>query len=223
MATRENVGSTPSPTDDAPAEDFVRADEPIEHRSQDKLKRVGLAEAIAEQVIKGPPGHGLVIGVAGKWGSGKTSVLKMVEEAVHEKSDTVIVRFNPWLFANAEQLVSRFMEEVGAQLRDEGKKNETARRLVRARSRTGPGATLGRPRGRLDRPPPGSRAKATSGNQARRHRRGPRPWRTAPDSGAPRSRDLSHTSVTPAVSRLRHRRRSHVNRREPSVRAADER
>ena len=92
-----------------------------------------------------------------------------------------------------------------------------------ARSRTGPGATLRRPRGRLDRPPPGSRAKATSGNQARRHRRGPRPWRTAPDSGAPRSRDLSHTSVTPAVSRLRHRRRSHVNHREPSVRAADER
>jgi predicted KAP-like P-loop ATPase len=95
---------------------YVRADAPIEGRAHDKLRRAPLAAAIADQVIHGPTGHGLVIGLAGKWGSGKTSILKMVEESVAERSDTVILRFNPWLFAGTEQLVARFLEELAAQL-----------------------------------------------------------------------------------------------------------
>lgn len=35
--------------------EYLRADAPIEHRSEDRLGRVGLAEAIADQVIHRPP------------------------------------------------------------------------------------------------------------------------------------------------------------------------
>ena len=101
---------------------FVRADAPIERRSDDRLLRVPLAEAIADQVIHGPTGHGLVIGVAGRWGSGKTSVLKMVEETVRESSDTAILTFNPWLFSGTDQLVARFLDELAAQLREQSGK-----------------------------------------------------------------------------------------------------
>lgn len=113
-------------------EAFARADAPIEHRSQDRLDRGRFAAAIGDQVIHGPPGLGLVIGVAGKWGSGKTSLLKMIEESVRERSDAVIVSFNPWLFSSTEQLVVRFLEELGAELRATAEGNPASDLLVRA-------------------------------------------------------------------------------------------
>jgi predicted KAP-like P-loop ATPase len=115
--------------------EYLRADAPIEHRSEDRLDRAGLAEAIADQVIHGPPGHGLVIGIAGKWGSGKTSVLRMVEETVRESSSTTIVHFNPWLFSSSQELVSRFLEELGTQLKTEGEKQGPGARLTEAGDR----------------------------------------------------------------------------------------
>jgi predicted KAP-like P-loop ATPase len=114
---------------------YVRADAPIEHRSDDRLQRVPLAEAIADQVIHGPPGQGLVISVAGTWGSGKTSVLKMVEETVRESSETIILTFNPWLFSGTDQLVARFLDELAAQLRDESGKRGANPKLGRAAER----------------------------------------------------------------------------------------
>jgi predicted KAP-like P-loop ATPase len=114
---------------------YVRADVPIERREQDRLRRAPLAEAIADQVIHGPPGQGLVIGVVGKWGSGKTSVLKMVEETVREKSDVVVLGFNPWLFSDADQLVTRFLDELAAQLRLAGTREGGSAKLGRASER----------------------------------------------------------------------------------------
>ena len=114
---------------------YVRADAPIEHRSEDRLQRVTLAEAIADQVIHGPPGQGLVISVAGKWGSGKTSVLRMVEETVREASDTIVLTFNPWLFSGTDQLVARFLDELAAQLRTESGKEGASPRLGRTAER----------------------------------------------------------------------------------------
>jgi predicted KAP-like P-loop ATPase len=114
---------------------YVRADAPIEHRAEDRLRRVPLVEAIADQVINGPPGQGLVISVVGKWGSGKTSVLKMVEETVREKRETVILTFNPWLFSGTDQLVTRFLDELAAQLRDAGGKEGASPTLGRVADR----------------------------------------------------------------------------------------
>jgi hypothetical protein len=95
----------------------VQADAPISGRAEDRLNRATLADAIAQQVIHGPPDLGFVIGLIGPWGSGKTSVLNMTEEAVRTRSETVVVRFNPWLFSSTEQLAVRFMQELGAQFR----------------------------------------------------------------------------------------------------------
>jgi predicted KAP-like P-loop ATPase len=115
--------------------EYLRADAPIERRSEDRLGRASLAEAIADQVIHGPAGHGLVIGVTGRWGSGKTSVLRMVEETVHERSSTTIVHFNPWLFSSSQELVSRFLQELGTQLRNEGQRQRGGDRLTVAGDR----------------------------------------------------------------------------------------
>jgi predicted KAP-like P-loop ATPase len=114
---------------------YVQADAPIERRSDDRLQRAPLAEAISDQVVHGPKGQGLVIGIVGKWGSGKTSLLKMVDEAVRESSESVILTFNPWLFSGTDQLVVRFLEELAAQLRGASNKAGASATLGRAAER----------------------------------------------------------------------------------------
>ena len=99
------------------ASSYFDADRPIEHREQDRLERRSFAEAIAQQVHAVPAEHGFTIAVVGEWGSGKTSVLNMVAEALKDgKPTTAVLRFNPWLFSNADDLVARFFGELSAQL-----------------------------------------------------------------------------------------------------------
>lgn len=96
---------------------YFDADRPIEHRQQDRLGRRSFAEAIARQVRVIPAEHGFTIAVMGEWGSGKTSVLNMVAETLEDDEDaTAVLRFNPWLFGGANDLVTLFFRELGAQL-----------------------------------------------------------------------------------------------------------
>ncbi len=96
---------------------YLDTDQPIECREQDRLGRRPFAEAIARQVREVPAEHGFTIAVVGEWGSGKTSVLNMVAETLEEDADaTAVLRFNPWLFGIADDLVTRFFRELSAQL-----------------------------------------------------------------------------------------------------------
>lgn len=103
--------------EDASASKYFDADRPIERREQDRLGRRSLAEAIAQQVRVVTVEHGFTIAVVGEWGSGKTSVLNMVAETLEDDADAIaVLRFNPWLFGSADDLVTRFFGELSAQL-----------------------------------------------------------------------------------------------------------
>lgn len=89
------------------------ADKPIQASNQDLLGRSGFAEAIAKAIIdqKGDASH--VIGLYGQWGSGKTSTLNMVAEAIAQtgggKNDTpYVIMFSSWGSDSIAQLLSRF-------------------------------------------------------------------------------------------------------------------
>ena len=102
---------------DASASKYFDADRPIKYREQDRLGRRSFAEAIARQVRAVPAEHGFTIAVVGEWGSGKTSILNMVAETLNDDVDAVaVLRFNPWLFSSADDLVARFFRELSAQL-----------------------------------------------------------------------------------------------------------
>lgn len=96
--------------------DALAADEPISGRAHDSLSRVAFADAVAAGIATGPRAAGFVAGLLGPWGSGKSSILNMVEEALVQRSDTMVLRFNPWLFSGSEQLTGQFFREIGAQL-----------------------------------------------------------------------------------------------------------
>jgi hypothetical protein len=59
----------------------------------------------------------------------------MVEEAVRESGGTIILAFNPWLFAGTDELVARFLGELAAQLRIEGGKRGSSPAVRRVAER----------------------------------------------------------------------------------------
>ena len=90
-------------------------DRPIRRRDEDQLGRTGFATAIAKAICGWRGRESLVIGLHGQWGSGKSSVKNMVREALDEESarPVRVVEFNPWQFANSEQLTQAFFDQVG--------------------------------------------------------------------------------------------------------------
>lgn len=94
----------------------VPGDNPISKPEDDALGRTRPARALAEQVLALDWSAGLVVGVLGPWGSGKTSFVNLARTYLEDASVTVL-DFNPWMFGGAEQLVESFFVELAAQLR----------------------------------------------------------------------------------------------------------
>ena len=100
---------------------FFNADRPIERLEDDRLGRRSFAESVARHILATRAEHGFTAAVTGEWGSGKTSVLNMIGETLERETDEVVVlRFNPWLFRGTAELVTRFFDELSAQI-GEGK------------------------------------------------------------------------------------------------------
>lgn len=65
----------------------------------------------------------MVIGLQGKWGTGKTSIINMsieyINETDQEGNTPIIIQFNPWLFSNQNQLIKKFFDELMVAIKDE--------------------------------------------------------------------------------------------------------
>ncbi len=126
-ATQMNNGST----FDHP----FSADRPIGDRSEDRLGRRGFAETLAHAVRQWRGSDSLVIALYGPWGSGKSSVKNMVLDTLAADQQgagrPLVVEFNPWQFANRDQLTEAFFREVGVGLgRQEGATQGDRKRLA---------------------------------------------------------------------------------------------
>lgn len=89
------------------------SDKPIESSEQDLLGRTTFSKQLGEAIYKYDGKDGLVLGVFGKWGTGKTSILNMVVNEINylSTSDTerpIIVNFSPWNYTDKDNLISLF-------------------------------------------------------------------------------------------------------------------
>jgi predicted KAP-like P-loop ATPase len=91
------------------------ADNPIRSSEDDLLGRADPARSFARQLLSLDASEGLVIGVLGSWGSGKTSFVNLARDELASRAD--LLDFNPWMFSGAEQLVQSFFVEIAAQLK----------------------------------------------------------------------------------------------------------
>lgn len=111
-------------SDDQEVRDTVppshRPDRPIETAAQDRLGRDGFVARLARALVT-PAGRasGVVVGLTGPWGSGKSSVLNLLEaEIERQHPGSVIVRFDPWLVSGRDDVITQFFAELLAKLNE---------------------------------------------------------------------------------------------------------
>ena len=95
------------------------ADRPISSVSEDLLKRGSFSKLLAETLAKLNKDDTFTVGVFGKWGSGKTSVVKMMlneldkqQASLDEGQKTIVVHFEPWNFTDTNQLLNQFFARL---------------------------------------------------------------------------------------------------------------
>ena len=110
---------------------MIIPDVPITKASDDVLNRSSFANDLANVMLKYSAPTSFSIGLYGKWGSGKTSLLNMVLEAVEaQDSQAIIIRFNPWLCSDNRQLVSQFFKQLSSEIKLKSSASATAWRII---------------------------------------------------------------------------------------------
>jgi predicted KAP-like P-loop ATPase len=77
------------------------------------------AERVAEAIVQLPSSEGLVVGLYGTWGAGKTTTLNYVVHYLGRhsgKTQPSILWFNPWWFSGKEDLVRVFFQQLRGHL-----------------------------------------------------------------------------------------------------------
>lgn len=95
------------------------SDKPINTKDEDLLNRAEFSRKLGRTILSYVPQDNIVIGLYGKWGSGKTSIINMaineikdVTQSVSEDKRPIIMKFSPWNYNNCESLISQFFNEL---------------------------------------------------------------------------------------------------------------
>jgi hypothetical protein len=110
----ENLANQVGP-EHADARPFV-TDQPWRSGDPDHLGRGAFARRIARTIADNPSDAGLVVGIYGPWGEGKTSLLHMVDKELKAGREIETLWFNPWYFQGQEALVLTYFGQLAAKL-----------------------------------------------------------------------------------------------------------
>jgi predicted KAP-like P-loop ATPase len=97
---------------------------PIRAFDEDRLERDQFVRRVASALVDGETrkARGVVIGITGPWGSGKSSILNLLRERLKaDNPDTVVVSFDPWLISGRNDLISEFINELLATIKSDPK------------------------------------------------------------------------------------------------------
>lgn len=106
------------------------SDEPVTRVAQDDFGRAPFATLVAESIDAIPPGSAsTVFGLVGQWGSGKSSVVSMVSDALPES--WIIQAFTPWAASGIAELQLEFVAALDAALGGGLKEKESSRKALK--------------------------------------------------------------------------------------------
>lgn len=98
---------------------------------RDALNFTGVADTVAE-IIASAGGEPVSVGVAGAWGIGKSSMIRLIRRSVEKSqpkdggghSSVVFVEFNAWLYQGYDDARSALMDVIAGTLAEEAGKRE---------------------------------------------------------------------------------------------------
>ncbi|HBO3113720.1 TPA: AAA family ATPase [Pseudomonas aeruginosa] len=103
----------------------LSSDRPSIDPVHDLFGHAPFAKGLAESIAGYPGDDGIVMALYGPWGAGKSTVLSYVRyyiEQTPERSQPVIVPFNPWWFSGQENLARAFLGQLQAVLPSKSEK-----------------------------------------------------------------------------------------------------
>lgn len=89
-------------------------DRPIKLKEEDRLGFSPVAEHLAKVIVDQAAKDGLVFGVEGQWGSGKSTLINLTVDALkrHTSNPPEIIEFSPWLVGSRDDLLIHLFEEL---------------------------------------------------------------------------------------------------------------
>lgn len=118
-------------------------DRPVTRDRDDKLDRGPFVASLVRTLVRdatGPDGRlagrsasGFVVGLTGKWGLGKSSILRLLQLELGSMDRVIVSYFNPWLFNGRDELMRGFFNGLRAAIG--GSNVEHARELADALDR----------------------------------------------------------------------------------------
>lgn len=98
-------------------------DKPIEKQEDDLLGRASFSNQFGKAIYGHEEKSSLVIGLFGEWGTGKTSIINMVENEIlrlslKDNKKQFIIRFSPWNYTDKDNLISLFFESLQSKLKE---------------------------------------------------------------------------------------------------------
>lgn len=95
--------------------DGYLSDKPITKAKEDLFSRSSFAKRIAESIVKRKDTSGIVLGIYGQWGDGKTSTLNLITEYL-KKDKVIVTKFNPWFFHSESSLIVGFFSHIALKI-----------------------------------------------------------------------------------------------------------
>ncbi len=102
-------------------------DRAISNCSEDFLGRATFSSKLGQAICEYKGSDSLVLGLFGRWGTGKTSVINMALQTVEEitrdsENKPIILRFSPWNYSDKANLIHLFFIELQAKIKLAGNK-----------------------------------------------------------------------------------------------------
>lgn len=94
---------------------FIRGDRALASGDVDRLDFAEVAERVAASLVDHASDAGIVIGLDGKWGSGKSSLLHLISIELEKLPDDVrptVIAFRPWLVGNRDALLASLFNQL---------------------------------------------------------------------------------------------------------------
>lgn len=116
-----------------PAAGHLTPEVPITSAREDRLGRMSFVKRFARALVNERTGRatGVTVGITGSWGTGKTSVLNLLSEYLHETfPDALVVRFNPWSISSRYDIIGAFLSDLYAELKASGTPAEKKQPLL---------------------------------------------------------------------------------------------
>lgn len=94
------------------------SDRALENEKEDEFGFFGIAKKLTPSLIAATAGDGMVIGIEGPWGSGKSTMMNLIkiELATLNTPNLHVISIAPWLIGDGSSLVHSLIEAMAAVL-----------------------------------------------------------------------------------------------------------